>query len=72
MVDRLKEALQIDIGQTTPDRMFTLEVARCFGACGLAPIFTVNENVHPHVKPEKVGEILALYRNTASESGKGG
>lgn len=72
VVKSLKEALDIDIGQTTADRMFSLEIARCFGACGLAPIFMVNEDVHPHVKPEKVDEILALYRNRESESEKGG
>ncbi len=71
VVDKLKEALDIDIGQTTADKMFTLEVARCFGACGLAPIFTVNEDVYPHIQPEKVGAILASYRNSENESGKG-
>ena len=71
VVDSLKEALDIDVGQTTADRMFTLEVARCFGACGLAPILMVNEEVHPHVNPTKVDEILALYRNRESESEKG-
>lgn len=72
VVDSLKEALEIDVGQTTTDRLFTLEVARCFGACGLAPIFMVNEDVYPHVNPAKVSDILALYRNRESEAGKGG
>jgi NADH:ubiquinone oxidoreductase subunit E len=72
VVDSLKEALHIDIGQTTADNMFSLEIARCFGACGLAPILMVNEDVHSHVDPAKIDEILALYRNRESESGKGG
>ena len=70
-MNSLKEALDIDDGQTTADRMFSLEVARCFGACGLAPILMVNEEVHPHVNPANVDEILALYRNRESESEKG-
>ena len=35
LLDALKQRLGIDVGQTTPDRNFTLDVARCFGACGL-------------------------------------
>jgi NADH:ubiquinone oxidoreductase subunit E len=71
VVESLKRALDIDIGHTTTDRMFSLEVARCFGACGLAPIIMVNEDVHPHVRPAEVDKILAQYRSRESESGKG-
>jgi NADH:ubiquinone oxidoreductase subunit E len=59
----MKKALGIDIGQTTKDRLFSLEIGRCFGACGLAPVIMVNDNVHQRVKPAKVGDILNLYRN---------
>jgi NADH:ubiquinone oxidoreductase subunit E len=72
VVDSLKEALHIEVDQTTEDKMFSLEVARCFGACGLAPILMVNEDVHPYVNPAKVDEILAQYRNRESDPGKGG
>ncbi len=72
VVESLKQALDVDIGQTTSDRIFSLEVARCFGACGLAPIIMVNEDVHPHVKPTEVDKILARYKTRESESGKGG
>lgn len=63
VLEKLKKVLDIDIGQTTEDRMFSLEVARCFGACGLAPVIIVNEDVHKRVKPSKVGEILTQYRD---------
>ena len=46
--------------------MFSLEIARCFGACGLAPVITVDEEVHHRVKPSKVNVILEQYRNKAA------
>ena len=65
VLEKLKKVLNLDIGQTTTDRMFSLEVARCFGACGLAPVIIVNEDVHKRVKPAKVGEILTQYTSIA-------
>jgi len=59
----LKQKLGIDVGETTADRMFSLEIARCFGACGLAPVITVDDEVHHRVKPSKVNVILEQYRN---------
>jgi NADH:ubiquinone oxidoreductase subunit E len=64
----MKKALGIDIGQTTSDRLFSLDIGRCFGACGLAPVIMVNDDVHQRVKPAKVGDIITLYRN--KETGK--
>ncbi len=65
VLEAFKGELGIDVGQTTPDRMFTLEIARCFGACGLAPAIMVDEDVHHRVKPVKAREILAPYRDDA-------
>jgi NADH:ubiquinone oxidoreductase subunit E len=62
VLEALKKALGIDVGENTPDRLFTLEVARCFGACGLAPVITVDDDVHHRVKAAKVGDILRRYR----------
>ncbi len=59
VLDAFKRELKIDVGQTTPDRNFTLEVARCFGACGLAPAITIDDEVLQRVKPAKVREMLA-------------
>lgn len=61
VLDALKKELGIDVGETTEDREFSLEVARCFGACGLAPVITINDNVHHRVKPARINQILAQY-----------
>ena len=61
VLDAIKKELGIDIGDTTDDRQFSLEIARCFGACGLAPVITVDDDVHHRVKPKRVREILAQY-----------
>ncbi len=58
----VKENLGIDVGETTEDRLFSLDVGRCFGACGLAPVMLVDEDVHQRVRPSRVKEILAGYR----------
>ncbi len=72
VLDAFKKELDIDVGQTTPDRLFSLDVARCFGACGLAPAITIDDEVHQRVKPTKVREILAKYRQAPAEDGKDG
>ena len=61
VLDACKKELGVDIGGTTEDREFSLEIARCFGACGLAPVITVDDDVHHRVKPKRVNEILASY-----------
>ena len=58
VLDALKKKLGIDVGETTPDRQFSLEVGRCFGACGMAPVVMVNETVHQRVKPARVGDMI--------------
>ncbi len=70
VLSALKKELGIDVGQTTEDRMFSLDVGRCFGACGLAPVIMINDDVHQRVKPAKVGAILGQYKVDV-ESGKG-
>jgi NADH:ubiquinone oxidoreductase subunit E len=55
----LQDTLHLEVGQTTPDRQFSLEIGRCFGACGLAPAVMVNDQVHQRVKPARVRELLA-------------
>lgn len=62
VLEAIKKHLGIDVGETTPDRMFTLEVARCFGACGLAPAVNIDDEIHQRVKPARVAELLNKYR----------
>lgn len=64
----LKNELDVDIGESTPDRCFSLEVGRCFGACGLAPVMMVGVDVHQRVAPCKLKGILDGYR--AQEASK--
>jgi len=61
VLSALKKQLKIDVSQTSEDRLFSLDVGRCFGACGLAPVIMVNDTVHQRVKPSKVGELLKAY-----------
>ncbi len=70
ILEAMKKALGIDVGQTTPDRLFSLDVGRCFGACGMAPVIMINETVHQRCKAIKVDEILDLYRGKKSGAGK--
>ncbi|MBM4033593.1 MAG: NAD(P)H-dependent oxidoreductase subunit E [Planctomycetes bacterium] len=58
----IKDCLRVDVGETTPDRTFSLGVARCFGACGLAPAMMVDSEVHQRVKANKVKDILDNVR----------
>ena len=61
IVDKIKELLDIDVGETTNDMNFTLEVMRCIGACGLAPAIAVDDTVYKRVNPNKLRQILAQY-----------
>jgi len=56
-----KQALGVEVGQTSQDRLFTLEEARCFGACGIAPAAMVDDDVHQKLTPAKVAAIVAEY-----------
>ena len=72
VLNSLKKELGIDVGMTTDDKIFSIDVGRCFGACGLAPVIMVNDDVHQRVKPEKINEILNVYKaglnNTIKEA----
>ena len=63
VLEGCRQELGIDVGGTTSDGLFTLEVARCFGACGLAPTIMIDEDVHQRVKPLKLRALFAVYRN---------
>lgn len=70
VLDTLKKELAIDVGQTTQDQLFSLDVGRCFGACGLAPVIMINDDVHQRVKTVKIAELLDIYKNKDSKSEK--
>lgn len=58
IMDRAKEILKIEPGETTKDGMFSLEETRCVGACGLAPVFTVNGEVYGNATVQKLDEVI--------------
>lgn len=61
VVQHLQQKLGIELGQTTEDGRFTLEVARCIGACGLAPAMMIDDKVFKQVNVNKLDSILSKY-----------
>jgi NADH:ubiquinone oxidoreductase subunit E len=57
----LKDLLRIEVGETTADQAFSLDVGRCFGACGLAPVIMIDDDVHERVRPARLGKVLEQY-----------
>ena len=62
ILEKIKEIIGIDVDGCTPDGKFSLEATRCIGACGLAPVFTVNEDVYGRITADDVAGILAKYQ----------
>ena len=62
VVEALREKLGIELNQTTQDGLFTLEVARCIGACGLAPAMMIDDTVFKQVNVNKLDAILGAYQ----------
>ena len=62
VLQAVKDNLGIESGETTEDGLFSIEEARCIGACGLAPIMMINEDVYAKMTPELVDGILTKYR----------
>ena len=63
VLDRLVQKLGIQPGEVTPDGQFSLDAARCMGACGLAPVMVVNGEVYGRLVPDDVDRILEKYRS---------
>lgn len=66
IVDYIKQRLDIGIGQTTADGMFTLKVVECLGACGYAPMMQLGKNYREHLTKEKVDAIIDECRKNAA------
>ena len=62
VLDEIKQKLGVNDGETTADLRYTLEMVACIGACGLAPVMSVNNVVHGRLTPDKVEEILESYQ----------
>jgi NADH-quinone oxidoreductase subunit E len=67
ILDEFRKILGVSQAKpTTEDMMFTVETVSCLGACGLAPVCTVNDKVHPAMTPQKVSELITLLKEEAS------
>ena len=68
ITDEIKNQLNIEEGETTPDGKFTLESVMCLGACSLAPILVVGDDTHGKLKPTGIKKILKKYAGNGSDS----
>jgi NADH-quinone oxidoreductase subunit E len=62
LIEKAKQALGIDVGQTTKDGAITMEICRCVGACSQAPVVVMDEEVSGRVKPNKLPQLLRKYQ----------
>ncbi|MFU0800839.1 MAG: NADH-quinone oxidoreductase subunit NuoE [Xylanivirga thermophila] len=62
ILDELTNVLGITVGDTTSDGKFTLDATRCLGACGLAPVMMVNDDVYGRLVPEDIAGIIQKYK----------
>lgn len=61
IIDKVVDLIGLEVGKTSADGKFSLEATRCIGACGLAPVLTVNEDVYGRLKVEDLPEIIEKY-----------
>ena len=66
IAERIEKELGIKPGETTEDRRYSLNVNRCLGACGIAPVIMINDKIHQKVRPDKVMDIIKTYEDKNS------
>ncbi len=62
LIEAIEQELNVATGSTSPDGRYSLEATRCIGACGLAPVLTVNGEVYGRLTKKDIPDILAKYR----------
>lgn len=62
ILDEVQNQLQIEVGQTTKDMLFSIQATRCVGACGLAPVMMIDDDVYGKLNANEVKEILNKYK----------
>lgn len=62
ILEKIEKELGVKAGKCTADRKFSINVCRCIGACGLAPVIMINEDVYGRLEPEEIPGILAKYK----------
>ena len=69
ILNRLREELKLAEGKkTTEDLLFTLDTVHCLGACGLAPVIMINENVYPTMTPDAAAKLISDLREKENEN----
>lgn len=71
LVEKIGDQLGIKVGEISDDRKFGLEATRCIGACGLAPVLTINEEVHGRLNSDQLGELLEKYQSGETVDSQG-
>jgi NADH-quinone oxidoreductase E subunit len=70
VLDMAQKILKLNPGQTSRDRLFSLETVACMGACGLSPVMNLNGEFYAKVTPQKLLQIIQECRETESTNGK--
>ena len=68
VLEALKMELGIEVGETTEDDIFTLQEARCLGACGIAPVIMVDDKIYGELDAKKTVDLINKYRKAAKDS----
>lgn len=68
-LDKLKERLMIEVGECTEDGLFSLDSCRCIGACSLAPVMTINEEVYGRLTVDEIDGIISKYEQMEGVQG---
>ncbi|MEE4215883.1 MAG: NAD(P)H-dependent oxidoreductase subunit E [Bacteroidales bacterium] len=63
VLEELKQLLDTGIGETTADRLFTLEVSECLGHCAMAPVMMINDRIYGNLDRKKIADIINEYKN---------
>lgn len=62
VLEKVEKILGIKAGETSKDGLYSIDATRCIGACGLAPVMTVNDDVYGKITPEDVDDIIKKYK----------
>jgi len=68
ILDKLSEVLKIKNGQCTEDGLFSLDACRCIGACGLAPVIMINDDVYGRLTADDIPDIIKSYKEKEAEA----